>query len=344
LHEKRIAAVLRGSGPRDIKEFKWDSFDGHLQQKAIQKGANVIHERALGINYLNGKPQIKLRSGLSEPYDLVTIAVGVNSPFTKSVEDMGLGYHMPKTTKTSICEYYFGSEIIREQLGSSMHVFLLNIPNLEFAAIIPKGDYATVCMLGEDIDDEMIMHFLNSPEFKRVMPEGWIPEQRSCWCQPKINILGSPHPFADRLVFIGDCGVTRLYKDGIGAAYRTAKAAATTAMFQGVSKKAFEQYFMPTCTRIQRDNTIGKLTFFITRLIQRFRFARHAMLKMTFKEQKHPHKNQTMSTVMWDMFTGSAHYQEIFLRTVSPVFLVNFTWNMVTSLFRQPEIKLDQSQ
>jgi len=33
-----------------------------------------------------------------------------------------------------------------------MHVFLLDIPRLEFAAIIPKGDYATVCLLGEDIE------------------------------------------------------------------------------------------------------------------------------------------------------------------------------------------------
>ena len=43
--EKRIGAVYRGSGPRDIKEIKWGSFDGHVQSLAIEKGANVIQER-----------------------------------------------------------------------------------------------------------------------------------------------------------------------------------------------------------------------------------------------------------------------------------------------------------
>jgi flavin-dependent dehydrogenase len=45
LQEKRIGAVYRGPGPRDIKEIKWGSFDGHLQSLAIKKGANIIRKR-----------------------------------------------------------------------------------------------------------------------------------------------------------------------------------------------------------------------------------------------------------------------------------------------------------
>ena len=41
-------------------------------------------------------------------------------------------------------------------------------------------------------------------------------------------------PFGDRVVFIGDSGTTKLYKDGIGAAYRTSKAAANTVAYWGV--------------------------------------------------------------------------------------------------------------
>ena len=51
-----------------------------------------------------------------------------------------------------------------------MHVFLLDIPRLEFAAIIPKGDYVTVCLLGEDIDAELMRDFLNAPEVKGCFP------------------------------------------------------------------------------------------------------------------------------------------------------------------------------
>ena len=53
-----------------------------------------------------------------------------------------------------------------------MHVFLLNIPGLEFAAIIPKLNCATVCLLGDDIDKDVFQAFLDSPEVRSVMPAG----------------------------------------------------------------------------------------------------------------------------------------------------------------------------
>ena len=60
-----------------------------------------------------------------------------------------------------------------------------------------------------------------------------------------MNIRGVAEPYADRIVFVGDAGVSRLYKDGIGAAYRTAKAAARAAVFQGVSADDFRRHYQP---------------------------------------------------------------------------------------------------
>ena len=85
---------------------------------------------------------------MSGEYDLVVGAVGVNSTTVKMFESLGMGYRQPKTTRTFICEFYLGKEIIRAYLGTSMHVFLLHLPRLEFAALIPKGDYVTVVLLG----------------------------------------------------------------------------------------------------------------------------------------------------------------------------------------------------
>ena len=213
-----------------------------------------------------------------------------------------------------------------------MHVFLLNIPRLEFAAIIPKGDYATVCMLGEDIDKELIAAFINSDEVNNCMPNTWIGEMRSCNCMPKINVAGADHPYSDRIVFIGDCGVTRLYKDGIGAAYRTAKAAASTAIFQGVSAVDFKNHFLPVCDEINRDNMIGRFNFLVTKVIQKLRFTRRALLRMTSMEQRRAGQDRHMSMVLWDMFTGSAPYIEIFKRTLNPKFLGGFIWNIILAL------------
>jgi flavin-dependent dehydrogenase len=212
-----------------------------------------------------------------------------------------------------------------------MHVFLLNIPRLEFAAIIPKGDYASVCLLGESIDKELVQSFLDSPQVKACMPEDWTSDPRSCQCSPKISLGAANQPFADRLVFVGDCGVTRLYKDGIGAAYRTAKACATTAVFEGISEADFRRHYWPVCRSIRTDNSIGKLSFAVTRQIQKWRFARRALLRMTEKEQEKAGRRRDMSQVLWDMFTGSAPYRDIVTLAMHPRFLARLTWEMAVS-------------
>jgi flavin-dependent dehydrogenase len=332
LQEKRIGAVHRGSGPRDIKEIKWGSFDGHLQSLALGKGANVVNERVASITKVNGRIQIKSRKSDPKEYDLLAVATGVNAAAERLFEDMDIGYEPPETTKTVIKEYFLGQEVIEEVLGTSMHVFLLDIPRLEFAAIIPKGDYASLCLLGEDIDNELLETFLNTPEVRACFPPDLDLDNASCWCSPRINTSGATQPSADRIVFIGDCGSTRLYKDGIGAAYRTAKAAATAAVFQGISAEDFKEYYWPACRNIESDNSIGKVIFLVTRLIQASRFARRAVLRMTTKEQSKSGPERRMSMVLWDMFTGSSPYRDILLRTLQPVFWLRLIRELATSV------------
>ena len=331
LHEMRIGAVHRGCGPRGIREIKWEGFDGYLQKLALSKGANLIRGRVDDIGWKEGQPEVKVRDGSPRTYELLGVAIGVNSPALKLFEKLELGYHPPCVTRTSIRDYFLGEEEISRFLGNSMHVFLLNIPRLEFAAIIPKGDYVTVCLLGEEIDSELVQSFLGSAEVKKTMPPGWSPDQFTCQCSPHINVQGAIQPFADRMVFIGDCGVTRLYKDGIGAAYRTAKAAATTAVFQGISAEDFRRYFWPACQAISTDNTIGKAIFSVTRQIQKSRLARRAVLRMCESEQGQEGRHRRMSMVLWDMFTGSAPYRDILMRALHPAFLLRFLWGLASS-------------
>ncbi len=335
--EKRIAAVTRGPGPRDLKEIKWDSFDGYLQKLAVEKGACVINKRVREITWEDG-PRLRTGKEFSDAYDLIVLATGVNAAAHSLMKNFDAAYESPQTTKTFIQEYFLGEEVIAEALGSSMHVFLLDIPRLEFAAIIPKGDYVTVCLLGEDIDNELVSEFLSTPEVKACFPAGWSPEGKSCCCSPRISVAGAKHPFGDRYVFVGDCGVTRLFKDGIGAAYRTAKAAATTAVLQGISAESFAEHYYPACRRIENDNLIGKFVFFVTSQIQRRRFTRRAVLRMTENEQMADPGTRQMSMVLWDTFTGSAPYREILLRTFDPRFIVQLLGNVVISLITLEEL------
>ncbi len=335
LQEKRIAAVHRGGGPRGSRQV-CDSFDAYLLDLAARRGARVIPERVEEVAFDNGRPRIKTQSGLEETYDLLAVAVGVNSSALRLFETPASPYKPPTTTKAYIGEFYLGQELMKQYLGSSMHVFLLNLPRLEFAAIIPKSDYATVCLLGDDIDKELVQAFLRSAEVKECMPPHWRPPDDFCHCSPKINVHSATEPFADRLVFIGDCSATRLYKDGIGAAYRTGKAAAVTAVFQGISAEDFRRHYWPTCQSIEGDNRIGKLVFGVTRQIQRRGFARRGVWRMVSGEQRLEGGRRPMSLVLWDTFTGSAPYRSILLRTLRPLFIARLLWNMAASvLFSQ---------
>ena len=318
--EARIGAVHRGGGPRDVTEPRWESFDGHLLARALGVGANLIGSRVEEVGLVDGRPSIRVHGQEPRRYDLAVVATGVNTSLLKALEGLGIGYRRPSLTKTLIREYHVGAEAIRTSLGTSMHVFLLNIPRLEFAALIPKGDYVTMCLLGEEIDNALGDAFATSKEVRAVMPPGWEPEARSCQCIPHINVRGVEKPYADRVVFIGDSGVTRLYKDGIGAAYRTAKAAARTALFEGVSEAAFGRYFMPVCRSIRGDNRIGEVAFRLTRLAQRLRILRRAILAITIEEQVRGRRPR-LSSILWDMFSGSAPYGDIFTRMVHPALL-----------------------
>jgi len=212
-----------------------------------------------------------------------------------------------------------------------MHVYLLNLPHLEFAAVVPKGEYATVCMLGDAVDREMVQAFMESPEVKATFPPGWRQPADFCHCSPRINVSPAHQPFGDRIVCIGDCGTTRLYKDGIGAAYRTAKAAAATAIFHGISEEDFRRNYRPVCRSIARDNRLGRLIFTVTRIIQKSGILKRGLCRMVQREQMSAGRPPRMSAVLWNTFTGSAPYWEILVSTLHPAFLAGFAWNVVAA-------------
>jgi flavin-dependent dehydrogenase len=330
-HEKRIAALHRSAGPRGTENATWIGLDAYLMSLAQEHGAQVIPARITEVSHLEDHLQVKIREAQPQNYDLLAVTVGVNSSSLKMFEKQEYNFQPPKTTKTAIREFYLGKQQIEKYLGSSLHVFLLNIQKLDFAMIVPKGDYATFCMLGTDIDEALIRTLMDSSEVKSCLPPDWKPDQLVCKCFPFINVHGAIRPYADRMVFIGDSGVSRLYKDGIGAAYRAAKAAAVTAVFEGVSAEAFKYYYYPTCKAMFTDNQYGRIIFMVTHLIQRLRFFRQAVLFMASQEQQQ-NIPPRMSSVLWDTFTGSASYKDIFVRTLQPAFIGRLVFALIRSL------------
>jgi flavin-dependent dehydrogenase len=330
LMEKRIAAIYRGNGPRHSEPLDTESFDGFLLQKAQEKGANVIRRLVTDMSREGERMRVRCADEFCDDYDLVVLATGVNSRLMEVLEDQAQEFTRPERTKTFICEFRIGRDVIKKHFGPSMHVFLLDIPRLEFAALIPKGDYVTLCLLGDDIDDDLMRQFFDSPEVANCFPDGIIPSH-VCHCFPRINIKAAQPAYGERVVMIGDSGATRLFKDGIGAAYRTAKAAAKTAVFHGIDADSFKTHYAPLCRKIHNDNKMGKVVFGFGSLVQKARFARRGVLRMTANEQKQVSAPRRMSGVLWDLFSGSASYTDVFLRTLHPVYIGSLLWNLMVS-------------
>jgi flavin-dependent dehydrogenase len=205
--EKRIGTIFRGAGPRAVRGSQILGLDEYLLSLAISRGANIIHSRVTGVGKVEGLVNVQTQNSTSEGYDLLVVAAGVNTAVFKLFEKGDSKYRSPVTTKTALREYYLGRETIEKTFGDSLHVFLFDIPRLDFAMLVPKGDYVSLCLLGKDIDESLLKAFLTAPAVKSCFPEGWQWDQPDCQCSPRINIRGAVQPYGDRIVFIGDSGL-----------------------------------------------------------------------------------------------------------------------------------------
>lgn len=314
--EKTIATVYRGGGPKGIIGREKKSFDEFLLGHAVKEGATYIPQKIDRIEYKNHKPALFYKDREIQEADLVVGAVGVNSATTAIFEDIGFGYKTPKTITASIAEIGLDKDIISEHFGDSIHLFLLPDKDIKFAAMIPKGNYVTVCILGKNIGPNTLNDFLANPIVKNVMPKTF-PYKLDCRCAPKMNVLSPKIPFANRVVICGDAGSTRLFKDGMGASYLMGKAVAKTIVFHGVGKHHFHRYYYPAYKRLIADNRYGRYLYAITDIYRKNRLLTKGMLNVVEKEQQDPKKNKILSAILWDMFTGNERYKNIFPRALS---------------------------
>ena len=314
--EKTIATVYRGGGPKGIIGKDKESFDHFLLGLAVEEGAVHSAVRVDRIEYKNKRPVLFSREDKIYDADLVVGAFGINSTTAKIFEDIGFGYKNPVTVTAAIAEIGLDKNILSEYFGNSVQLFLLPIKDMKFAAMIPKGTYVTVCILGQNVNTHTVNNFLDNPVVKSVLPN-LMTKKPDCFCLPKMNIGAPRVPFTDRIVMCGDAGSTRLFKDGIGAAYIMGKAAAKTAVFQGVSAQHFQKEYYPVYKSIIIDNWFGKILFAITDLHRNYKILSKGMLDVVRKEQQNPVKPKRLSSVLWGMFTGNERYKNLFYSSVS---------------------------
>jgi flavin-dependent dehydrogenase len=310
------ATVYRGGGPKGVIGEHKESFDGFLLDEAVKEGAVHNPVKIDRIEYRDKRPVLYAGGRMLYDADLVVGACGVNSSATSLFEDMGFGYTRPQTTTTAIFEMSFDNVEIANHFGSSIHLFLLPFKNIKFGAMIPKGTYVTLCLLGRGLNAKIAKEFLDHPVVRSALPD-LAPYDLSCRCLPKMNIRAPKIAFADRVVMCGDAGSTRLYKDGLGAAYLMGKAAARAAVFQGVSREHFRKDYYPVYKSIVIDNRFGSFLYSVIDMYRKYGFLTKGMVRVVRDEQQNPSDPKRLSSILWDMFTGNERYKNIFGTAVS---------------------------
>lgn len=229
------------------------------------------------------------------------MASGVNS---RHPLDPAWGYRPPRTEAMAQDEIPVTSDL----LDSSVHIFFDYPEGLIFGCLIPKGRYANVSLLGHGLGPGAVADFLQGHSLDKLLIPGM---SLLCGCAPRVAVSPGRGVYADRMVVVGDAAVTRLYKDGIGAAFVTAQAAARTAVQLGVSQQAFNRGYRPVYRKIAADNVYGRLLFrswhFARRTTNLFEMWKRVMLA----EAELPLTEQVHSRVLWSMFTGDENYRTI---------------------------------
>ncbi len=321
--DMQIISVYRGGGPLPYDYDNPISFDGWLLREAQKRNIRVAQHRVSRI-YLGPEARIEV-DGKKLGYDLVVLASGVN---TKPVRILGLEYVPPKTQIMAQDELYAGTAQVESRLSKVAHAFLIPHSGLIFGTLVPKGPFVNVSILSSGKYPVSVADFLKHELVQSVLPEHY---KRTCGCRPRAVVSSAHNYYTDRFVAIGDAAVSRLYKDGIGSALLTARQAARTIVYHGISRHDFERYYQPFCSRIDRDNQWGRRLFSINDRIKDSRVFLLAQNRLIEDEQNNTRGPQPFTKATWGMFTGSYSYSSISRMILRPASLAN----LVVALLRE---------
>jgi len=313
--QSRIATVFRGNGPRYSTFPENISFDDFLLTFVQDRGAQVISQPVWEIKLPEEKSKpVILSCGKREKFqkyevDLAVGAFGVNTWMMSAIQGLGFGYKPPSTRMTFQAEFKLGQKNVSKNFGNSIHIYLPKSELLQYATVIPKGDYVTVTLIGKrNASPEILGEFLSLEEIQSKISL----QKPHCFCYPKIAISPSKKPFTDRLVIIGDASFSRHYKNGLESAFLTAKIAAEVSFSYGIDKSSFSTHYYERAKKlIIRDNFYGRFLFLINDVISSLPLLTRSHLALA-NNTSNKAASRKIRAILWNMFTGNIPYRQIF--------------------------------
>ena len=334
-----IFSVFRGTLPPN-REGMTRGLDVFLLKKAVEEGAAVITGEVQSIQYTSGdKPFLTIKSPLGDVFtmesDFACICTGIVPIFRKgsrkdSGKDSVLGSYQrinplftpPKARPALIFELKPGSLYLKKYMNKELYIIVSGPKklNLEHIALIPKGDYLTVSLVGKSIDraslpediGRIIRTFLSLPRIQKILPSlGNTPIV--CTCCPYMAVAPAKVPFSDRIAMVGDAMGARLYRDGLFSAFISAETLAQTMIHKGVDKKSLSEGYGGVIKWLKTDNQYGRLVIGLIQMVLKSPILNRILYQTFATEMKFKEKDEwPLGGVLWKIGSGSADYREIF--------------------------------
>lgn len=333
-NQMKMFSVFRGSLPSKSKD-KQRGLDAFLLGKAIEEGARILRGEVLEIAYMDPNIpvlKIKLASGdeVSMPASFVAVATGVNArtgkdyrenPLIRSIQRINPDFVPAKLRRTLVFELKVSPEVLEKNLKNEVYFIEYGAKELplEHVALVPKGDYLTVTVIGKYIDRavfpkdtrKIINKIVKLPQLNRILPN-IVAYSVACACSPRMTVGVAKNPIAERLAIIGDAVGSRLYKDGLYSAFLSASQLARIIMHKGSDKKTLIEEYGKTVKWLSMDNRYGKLVFRLIRLAFSTPFLSRILYQTFATELKIKDKNKRpLGQGLWKIASGYADYREI---------------------------------
>jgi hypothetical protein len=331
----RMYSVFRGSLPGQ-RSGRPGGFDAFLLGEAVKRGARIWYGKVEAMSYApSGLPRLTLRTQRGERSLLeaafVTIATGINAhggldyaddSLIASLKGLNPAFVPGKSRKAFIFELEVGEEYLARQMHREIYFIEYASKHLalEHTALVPKGRFLTVAMIGKCIDEavaagdsQRIVHdFLTLPQIERILP-GLQAARIACACAPRMTVSTAKCPFGDRFAIIGDAVGSRLNKDGLYSAHVTASRLAQTVLHDGIDKQALAEGYGKAIQWLAADNRFGRIVFGVSRVA----FTKPVLSRITYQAfaiecKERDERSRPLSGVLWKIASGTADYREVF--------------------------------
>jgi flavin-dependent dehydrogenase len=330
----QMYSVFRGSLP-SRRSGRPGGFDAFLLGEAVKKGARILYGKVEAITYAaSGMPRLMVRTQSEERVSLdagfVAIATGINShggldyaddALVASLQRLNPGFVPGESRKAFIFELEVGEEYLTRHMDREIYFIEYASKHLalEHTALVPKGRFLTVAMIGKCIDEaslpgdspQLVHDFLTLPQIERILP-GLAAAPIACACAPRMTVTTATSPFGDRFAIIGDAVGSRLNKDGLFSAHVTASRLAQTVLHDGIDRQALAKSYGKAIKWLAADNRFGRMVFGASRVAFTWPvFSRITYQAFATECKVRDERSRPLSAVLWKIASGTADYREV---------------------------------